>query len=203
MFKDITVHSASLSPCQQAVAAIADTLDMSLDQYQQCRSFFSRLKPLINRKLTYFRCSPGIHEDLLQEGYLALWQEILDRGKVNDLNKDSRIADDAKTAACTQMQRFWRIQIRFSNATTLLVEEPVFNDRPIEEIEILEELLKAIDSLSKKRQEIIFQRYDLRSHSSKLRKISSKRTRQASSTLHKKSLQQLAQNTAVKALYKS
>jgi DNA-directed RNA polymerase specialized sigma24 family protein len=202
MFKDITVHSANLSCCQQAVAAIADTLDMSQEQYQQCRSFFSRLKPLINRKLTYFRCSPGIHEDLLQEGYLALWQEILDRGKVDSLDKNSRIADDAQTAANTQMQRFWRMQIRFSNSTTLLVEEPVFNDRPIEEIEILEELLKAVDSLSKKRQEIIFQRYDLSSHSRKLREISSKRTRQASSIIHKKSLQQLAQNPVVKALHK-
>jgi DNA-directed RNA polymerase specialized sigma subunit len=168
--------------------------EISSEEYQRCCKFFYRFKPLIKSKLKYFKCSSELLEDLLQEGYLALWQTILNSKKSNTLNRDVRLAINAR------MQAFWRKQINFSNSINLLIDEPIFIDDSIEQIEIIDALLKAIDSLSEKRKEIILQRYFL---SNNTNITCTKKTPQAKHQLFKNSLEQLSRHPEIVCLRSS
>ena len=175
-------------------AGLTGAAQMQSDRYQDLCDIFENLKPEIEKKLRYFRGrSANLHEDLLQEGCLALWQALLNK----EIQKTSE--REIKAAIACRMQAFWRKQSIEIQPLDPKEHKLVTFDKSLEEIEIYNILLDAIESLSKQRKAAIHKCFQL-SHSYEEAIVESNQTRQTFNRLLKKSLQELAQKPEIKEL---
>ena len=191
-------HFTEFAKNGRARANISSSITkISSAEYRLCCRFFYRFKPLIKRKLNFYKCSPELLEDILQEGYLALWQAIIS----NDFH--SIPVSHIRSTVCSRMQEFWRKQITGESSLDSTRFDVPFFDQSLEELEIINCLFKAINSLSERRKTVIFQRYGLSNLLNEPRTVSSSQTRQSFNRLLKKSLTELAEHPDVTELRNS
>ena len=175
-------------------AGLTRAAQMQPDRYQYLCDIFESLKPGIKKQLRYFRGrSADLSEDLLQEGYLALWQAILDREMQKTYERE------INTAIASRMQAFWRSQTIEAQPLDPIKHRLFSFDKSLEEIEANSILLNAVESLPKKRKAAIHNSYRL-IHSDETALAQPNRTRQAFNRLLKKSLQELAQKPEITEL---